>query len=59
MIIDSLRPLTLSGLTLCVVMACADAETSGQDNFQAMREWNRSEVYRKTIGLFADRLAGR
>ena len=31
----------------------------GSANFQAMREWNRSEVYRKTIGLFADRLAGR
>jgi lytic murein transglycosylase len=31
----------------------------GTANFQAMREWNRSEVYRKTIGLFADRLAGR
>jgi len=28
----------------------------GTANFQAMREWNRSEVYRKTIGLFADRL---
>jgi lytic murein transglycosylase len=32
---------------------------AGSANFQAMREWNRSEVYRKTIGLFADRLAGR
>jgi lytic murein transglycosylase len=31
----------------------------GSANFQAMREWNRSEVYRKTIGLFADRLTGR
>jgi lytic murein transglycosylase len=31
----------------------------GSANFQAMREWNRSEVYRKTIALFADRLAGR
>lgn len=38
MIIDSLRPLVLSALTLCVVMACADAEIRGQDNFQAMRE---------------------
>jgi lytic murein transglycosylase len=28
----------------------------GTANFQAMREWNRSEVYRKTIALFADRL---
>ena len=31
----------------------------GTANFQAMREWNRSEVYRKTIALFADRLGGR
>src|SRR5262245_31954142 len=31
----------------------------GTANFQAMREWNRSEVYRKTIGLFADRVGGR
>jgi protein-L-isoaspartate(D-aspartate) O-methyltransferase len=38
MIIDSLLPLTLSGLTLFVAMACADAETSGQDTFHAMRE---------------------
>ncbi len=31
----------------------------GGPNFAAMREWNHSEVYRKTIGLFADRLQGR
>jgi lytic murein transglycosylase len=31
----------------------------GGGNFAAMREWNHSEVYRKTIGLFADRLQGR
>jgi membrane-bound lytic murein transglycosylase B len=30
----------------------------GSANFEAMREWNRSEVYRKTIGYFADRLKG-
>jgi lytic murein transglycosylase len=30
----------------------------GSANFDAMREWNHSEVYRKTIGLFADRLKG-
>jgi lytic murein transglycosylase len=30
----------------------------GSANFDAMREWNHSEVYRKTIGLFADRLRG-
>ena len=29
----------------------------GTANFEAMREWNRSEVYRKTIGYFADQLA--
>ena len=28
----------------------------GTANFQAMREWNRSEVYRKTIVYFADQL---
>src|SRR5688500_4470043 len=37
MIIDSLRPLVLSGFTLCAVIACADAQMNGQDNFQAMR----------------------
>lgn len=29
----------------------------GTANFEAMREWNRAVVYRKTIGYFADRLA--
>src|SRR6202162_5357428 len=31
----------------------------GTENFQVMREWNRSEVYRKTIVLMAERIAGR
>ena len=31
----------------------------GTANFEAMREWNRSEIYRKTIGYFADRLVER
>jgi lytic murein transglycosylase len=31
----------------------------GTANFEAMREWNRATIYRKTIGYFADRLAGR
>ncbi|MEA2818362.1 MAG: hypothetical protein QOJ86_366, partial [Bradyrhizobium sp.] len=31
----------------------------GTTNFEAMREWNRATIYRKTIGYFADRLAGR
>jgi lytic murein transglycosylase len=31
----------------------------GTANFQAMREWNRSELYRKTIAYFAGRLEGR
>jgi membrane-bound lytic murein transglycosylase B len=31
----------------------------GTENFQAMREWNRSEIYRKTIVLMAERLQGR
>jgi lytic murein transglycosylase len=31
----------------------------GTENFQAMREWNRSEIYRKTIVLMAERLGGR
>ena len=30
----------------------------GSANFDAMREWNRAEIYRKTIALFADRLKG-
>jgi lytic murein transglycosylase len=28
----------------------------GTHNFQAMYEWNRSEVYRRTIGYFAEKL---
>jgi lytic murein transglycosylase len=31
----------------------------GTANFEAMREWNRATIYRKTIGYFADRLSGR
>jgi lytic murein transglycosylase len=31
----------------------------GSANFDAMREWNHSEVYRRAIGYFADRLSGR
>ena len=30
----------------------------GTANFEVMREWNRAEVYRKTIVLFAERLGG-
>ncbi len=33
--------------------------TEGTPNFQVMREWNRSELYRRTIVLFAERLMGR
>ena len=29
----------------------------GTENFQVMREWNRSEVYRKTMALMAQRIA--
>ncbi len=29
----------------------------GTQNFQVMREWNRSEIYRKTMVLFAEKLA--
>jgi lytic murein transglycosylase len=31
----------------------------GTANFEVMREWNRAAIYRKTIGLFAERLRGR
>jgi len=31
----------------------------GTANFEAMREWNHSEIYRKTLVLFAERLGGR
>ncbi len=31
----------------------------GSANFEAMREWNRATIYRKTIAYFADRLAER
>jgi len=31
----------------------------GTANFEAMREWNHAVIYRKTIGYFADQLAGR
>lgn len=37
-IIDSLRLRVLSGLTLCIVMSCAESGTIGQYDFQAMRE---------------------
>ena len=30
----------------------------GTENFQVMREWNCSEVYRKTMALFAEKLRG-
>ena len=30
----------------------------GSANFDAMREWNRSEIYRKTIVLMAERIGG-
>src|SRR5262245_2933314 len=30
----------------------------GSANFEAMREWNRAVIYRKTIGYFADQLVG-
>jgi lytic murein transglycosylase len=30
---------------------------AGSKNFEVMREWNRSEIYRKTMALFAERLA--
>ncbi|WP_425988002.1 lytic murein transglycosylase [Afipia sp. DC4300-2b1] len=33
--------------------------SEGTANFEAMREWNRATIYRKTIGYFADRLAER
>jgi lytic murein transglycosylase len=29
----------------------------GTENFQVLREWNRSEIYRKTIVLLAERIA--
>jgi lytic murein transglycosylase len=32
--------------------------SEGTANFEAMREWNRAVVYRKTIGYFADQLRG-
>jgi lytic murein transglycosylase len=31
----------------------------GTANFEAMREWNHSEIYRKTLVLFAEELGGR
>ena len=31
----------------------------GTPNFEAMREWNHSEIYRKTLVLFAEQLGGR
>lgn len=33
--------------------------TEGTANFQVMREWNRSEVYRKTMAYFAQQLGAR
>jgi len=31
----------------------------GTPNFEAMREWNRAVIYRKTIAYYADQLVGR
>jgi len=31
--------------------------SEGSENFQVMREWNRSEIYRKTMVLMAERIA--
>ena len=31
----------------------------GTENFEVMREWNRSEIYRKALVLFAERLGAR
>jgi lytic murein transglycosylase len=31
----------------------------GTQNFQVMREWNRAEIYRKSLVLFSERLGGR
>jgi lytic murein transglycosylase len=31
----------------------------GSANFEAMREWNRAVIYRKTIAYYADQLVGR
>ena len=33
--------------------------SEGTRNFEVMREWNRSEVYRKTMAYFAERLGER
>lgn len=33
--------------------------SEGTANFEVMREWNRSLIYRKTMVLFAERLTGR
>jgi lytic murein transglycosylase len=33
--------------------------SEGSANIEAMREWNRAVIYRKTIGYFADQLMGR
>ena len=32
--------------------------SEGTENFELMREWNRAVIYRKTMALFAERLAG-
>ncbi len=32
---------------------------AGSPNFDVMREWNRAEIYRKTIAYFADQLGGK
>jgi lytic murein transglycosylase len=31
----------------------------GTENFEVMREWNRAEIYRKALVLFAEKLGGR
>ena len=57
---DSVRPEELRGMLLKVAGWQRGAPYhEGTANFQVMREWNRSEVYRKTIALFTDRLGAR
>jgi len=42
-------------LTTAVILPNRQGE--GTANFEVMSEWNRSAVYRKTLVLFAERLA--
>src|SRR6266536_4625008 len=46
------------GVNVHGTQGCVDQFGEGTTNFEVMREWNRAELYRNTMVLFAERLTG-